>query len=125
MRRSVVGFCVLIGAVAPLNPSIGRANDLDDAISRTRSAIEQGRKGSADALVVHAKAALKSARHAYAARVGSFSSQEADAKAQANEPLKASLSNLKAAVSEGKKRRADAATHQAEEALSRLEATPH
>lgn len=125
MRWRVVAFCVLIGATTLFNPSLGLANDLDDAIGYTRLAVEQGRKGSAGDLVVHAKAALKSTKRAYASRVGSFSSQEADAKAQENEPLKESLTNLKAAVSEGKKKRAEAATQQAEEALKRLEAAPH
>jgi hypothetical protein len=110
MRLRIVGFCALAGVVALFTPSPGLASDLDDAIGHTRLAIEQGRKGSADALVAQARAALKSARRAYAARVGSFSSREADAKAQPNEPLKESLANLKAAVSEGKKKRAEAAT---------------
>jgi hypothetical protein len=125
MRWRIAAFSLIIGSGAFLAQSSAFANHLADAISHTQQAIEQGKKGNTDALVVHAKAALKSATSVYASTVGSFSSREADAKAQINAHVKESLANLKAAISEGKKTHAEAATHQAEEALNHLEAAPH
>ncbi len=125
MRWRNVVFRIMLGAGLFLTSSLAFANHLADAISHTQEAIEQGKKGNTDALVTHAKAALKSATSVYAATVGSFASMEADAKAQINAHVRESLINLKAAVSEGKKKHAEAATHQAEEALTHLEAAPH
>ncbi len=125
MEWRIVALFAIYGLGAFLAQSSAFANHLEDAITHTRAAIEEGRKGNNNALVVHAKAALKSATFIYASTVGSFSSREADAKARLNLHLKDSLANLKAAISEGKKMHAEAATHQAEEALAHLEAAPH
>ena len=125
MKWRIVALFLIFGLGAFLAQSSAFANHLEDAISHTRAAIEEGKKGNTNALVIHAKAALKSATSVYASTVGSFSSREADAKAQINAHVKESLVNLKAAISEGKKTHAEAATHQAEEALTHLEAAPH
>jgi hypothetical protein len=123
-RRSLGSLCIIL-VLAFSAPSIALADHLSNAISHTRAAIEGGKKGDTAALVAHAKAALKAATTIYASTVASFSSKDADAKAQLNAQLKESLVNLRAAVAEGKKKHAEAATQLAEEALTQLEAAPH
>jgi Small metal-binding protein len=125
MTRRNGAFLGLVGLFALLAPSIATADHLFDAIGHTREAIAEGRRGGSAALVTHAKAALRSATAVYATTVGSFSAVEADARAQANAHLREGLANLKAAVVEGKKKHVEAATQQAEQALTHLEAAPH
>jgi hypothetical protein len=125
MTRRNGAFLGLVSVLALLAPSIASADHLGDAIGHTREAIAEGKMGDTAALVTHAKAALKSATNVYATTVGSFSAADADAKAQTNAHLKDGLTNLKAAVVEGKKKHAEAATQQAEQALTHLEAAPH
>lgn len=125
MKRQTVAPLLFAGALFLFSTGAAFADHLADAIGHTREAIEVGKKGDAAALVSHAKAALKSATSVYASTVGSFSAADADAKAQANAHLKDSLTNLKAAIQEGKKKHAETATQQAEAALTHLEAAPH
>lgn len=125
MKRGIVIFVFILALGGFQVQSSAFANDLEDSITHTRAAIDEGKRGNTNALVVHAKAALKSATSNYAVRVGSFSSREADAKAHLNLDLRQSLVSLKAAISEGKKSHAEAATNQAEESLKHLEAASH
>jgi HEPN domain-containing protein len=87
--------------------SIAVEDHIKEAISHTKMAIDEGKKGDAKQLVVHAEVALTHA--------------EAAEKAKANPHTKQGIDHLKQAIATGKKGEADAATKHAETALMHLE----
>jgi hypothetical protein len=83
-------------------------NHLSDSIMRIKEAIEHGKVGHTDILVMDTKHSLKDA--------------EAADKEMTNPHIKEAINHLKAAIEEGDKQDAKAATGHAEEALTHLEA---
>lgn len=87
--------------------SVAVEDHLKDAITHTKQAIDEGKKGDAKQLVVHAEVALTHA--------------EAAEKAKANPHTKQGIDHLKQAIETGKKGEAAVATKHAETALMHLE----
>jgi len=87
--------------------SIAAEDHIAEAITHTKQAIDEGKKGDAKQLVVHAEVGLTHA--------------EAAEKAKANPHTKQGIDHLKQAIDTGKKGEAAVATKHAETALVHLE----
>jgi len=87
--------------------SVAVEDHIMEAVSHTKMAIDEGKKGDAKQLVVHAEVGLTHA--------------EAAEKAKANPHTEQGIDHLKQAIDHGKQGHADVATTHAETALTHLE----
>ena len=109
MSRSLVVAMLGLGLALFLMPQVLLAaeDDIAEAITDTKQAIDHGKMGHPNILATHAELALT---HATAFE-----------KAKANSHTEEAIEHLEQAIDEGKKGHADVATTDAEAALTHLE----
>jgi cell division protein FtsB len=109
MTRRILAVLLGLALAVVLVPriSIAEENHIAEAISHTKMAIDEGKQGKADQVVVHAKVALTHA--------------EAAEKAKPNTHTTQGIEHLKQAIATGKKGQAAEATQHAEVALEHLD----
>jgi hypothetical protein len=109
MNRRTFAFAFGSGVALLFAPCVTLAEDhLMEAIKHTKEAIQPGKAGNTDVVVMHAEAALA---HAKAAE-----------KEKANLDIKEGIAHLEVAIYEGHQKDAISATKHMEEALTNLEA---
>lgn len=107
-RRFLAAFLGLaLAFVLVPRIAIAQEDHVAQAVSHTKMAIDEGKKGKADQVVVHAKVALTHA--------------EAAEKAKPNTHTMQGIEHLKQAIKTGEKGQAAEATQHAEVALEHLE----